>query len=669
MKKSTIRYFALLLCLVVGIFACMAAANGIQTDHGRVAVSMGSLETESGSLTYKLYVPDTATPASPAPGVLLLHGYQNDRETCAAYAIELARRGAVVLSLDEYGHGESDAGLLSRGYVNQRVKVNFGQDSREDGTFVEINGSKRYRLLMNFSNLSFFDSRYTRDTAGNTIADSSCGGIAAYGVLAGMDMVDPSRLAVSGHSMGTWSSWTVAAAYSGAKNEAGVDISPKATVLQCGELFRKSAYDSERISFNNVLLLQAKYDEFSYFRDYQNFLTDDVLHSELRAEFLGCGREEAAWNKTYGSFPEGTARRMELLATNHRLTTHDSRGLAASLDWLEQSIGLDTTLPASDQVYMVKELLVFAAMLLAIAAMLPLMELLLQTRFFSGAAVALPDRAGILPRGRWWKNAVITLLLAGVTFPFMTQLGHALFPFPESVFRMTIGDGFLCWYLLLIVIMLATTCPKIRRAKKQGKGAWSELGFSGPEQAERPDWKLFGKGLLLSFCMVGLMYVLVTVCQRLFLLDFRFIWPFFKAFTGERFVQFLVYFPFFALFFLLNNSKIFANMRTEATYARGVRGFLGTWWRSALLMIGGVLLIVLIEYVPFFMGIGPGADLLFGSTFGGPFMSILIVFVPQVLVFSLLGTYIYRRTGNVYTGALTIAALAAWIITGGSAIL
>ena len=153
------------------------------------------------------------------------------------------------------------------------------------------------------------------------------------------------------------------------------------------------------------------------------------------------------------------------------------------------------------------------------------------------------------------------------------------------------------------------------------------------------------------------------------MLDFRFIWPFFKTFSLERFGQFLVYFPFFALFFLLNNSKIFAGMRTEATYRPGVKGFLSCWWRSALLMIGGVLVIVLIEYVPFFAGIGPGADLLFGSTFGGPFMSILIVFVPQVLVFSVLGTYIYRRTGNVYTGALTIAAMAAWIITGGSAIL
>ena len=102
---------------------------------------------------------------------------------------------------------------------------------------------------------------------------------------------------------------------------------------------------------------------------------------------------------------------------------------------------------------------------------------------------------------------------------------------------------------------------------------------------------------------------------------------------------------------------------------RAGRGFLACWWRYALLMIGGVLVIVLIEYIPFFAGLGPGADLLFSSTFGGPFMSLLIVFVPQVLVFSLLGTYIYRRTGNAWTGSLTIAALACWIITGGSAML
>ena len=157
MRSRMTRALAALLALVLGVFGCMCIAHGIQTDHGNVRVSLGIIETAAGNLSYKLYVPDNATEETPAPGVLLLHGYQNDHETCAAYAIELARRGVVVMALDEYGHGDSEVGLLERGYVNQRSKVNFGEDSASDGTFVEIGGSKRYRLLMNFSNLSFFD--------------------------------------------------------------------------------------------------------------------------------------------------------------------------------------------------------------------------------------------------------------------------------------------------------------------------------------------------------------------------------------------------------------------------------------------------------------------------------------------------------------------------------
>ena len=357
---------------------------------------------------YKLYTPKTATAETPAPGVLLLHGYQNDHETCAAYAIELARRGAVVLCLDEYGHGSTTAGLINRGYVNHKVTVNYGEDSVEDGTFKTIGGQTRYKVMMNFSNLSFFDKHYTTDADGNSMTDSSAGGSCAYALLAAMDNVDPARLAISGHSMGTWSSWSVAA------NFCGTDVEPKAVVLQCGELFRDSAYDAENIHFNNVLLLQAKYDEFSYFRDYKNVVDDDLLKSDLRTEFLGCTADEAAWNTTYGSFEDGTA-------------------------------------------------------------------------------------------------------------------------------------------------------------------------------------------------------------------------------------------------------------RCKATYQPGFKGFLGCWWRNALMMVGGILIIVLIEYIPFFMNIAPGADLLFGSTFGGPFMSLLILFVPQVLVFSVL--YTYRRTGSVYVGALTAASLACWIVTGGSSML
>ena len=663
MNPAFKRSLALLLALIAGIFGCMVIAHGIQIDHGNVAVSEGTIPLDSGDLTYKLYVPNSATRETPAPGVLLLHGYQNDHETCAAYAIELARRGAVVMALDEYGHGSTGIGLLERGYVNHRVKTIFGEESEADGTFTSVSGPDRFKLMMNFSNLTFFDERYSKDSQGNTIRDSSCGGVDAYAVLAEMPFVDPSRLGVSGHSMGTWSSWSVAAAY------AGTDIAPKATVLQCGELFRNSVYDTEAISFNNVLLLQALYDEFSYFRDYKNFVDDSVLHSEVRAEFLGCSVADAAWDTTFGSFADGTARRMELLETNHRLTTHDTAGLEVALDWFGAALSMDNSIPVGNQVAMTKEWLVFAAMLMAVGAMLALMDVLLHMPFFRSLAQTLPSRDGILPRKKWWKNAAITMFLAGITYPFMTQLGHGLFPFPEKIFRMTIGNGFLCWYLLLIAIMLLTTGLSVKKAKKTGIVPWNGLGFSTPETAEHIDWSLCGKGALMALSMTALMYALVSVCETVFLLDFRFIWPFFKSFTAERFLQFLVYFPFFALFFVLNNSKIFAGMRTEATYQNGVKGFFSCWWRSALLMVGGVMVIVLIEYIPFFMGFGPGADLLFTSLFGGPFMSILIVFVPQVLVFSLLCAYTYRRTGSIYTGAFTVAAMAAWVITGGSAIL
>ena len=671
MSKSVKKPLSLLLILLAVIFVCMGVADSIQRSGGNVQIELGTIETPQGNLTYKLYRPVSASSASPAPGVLLLHGYQNDRETSAAYAVELARRGVVVLALDEYGHGSTDISMIHRGYVNHKVTVTYGQDSEADGTYVSIGGAKRYKLMMNFSNLSFFDPHYSADSDGNAITDSSMGGISAYAYLAGMDCVDPTRLAVSGHSMGTWASWSVSAAYSGAVDAQGRDISPQATVLQCGELFRKSVYDSDNIHFNNVLLLQAKYDEFSYFRDYENIVSDDLLRSDLRTEFLGCTPQEAAWNTTYGSFSDGSARRMELLNTNHRLTTHNRRGMAAAIDWLTQAIGIETSLSSTDHVFLVKEWLVFLAMLCGVASTLPLMELLFQVPFFASLRQSLPNRPErVKTEAKWWKGAIITMLIAAFTYPFMTQLGHGLLPLPEGIFRMTIGNGFLSWYLLLIVIMLVTTVLSWRGSKKRGAPLdYIDLGLSSPGKEKRIDWALCGKSALLAACMVGFVYLLVILCQALFKLDFRFIWPFFKGFSLPRFGQFLVYLPVFALFFLLNNSKIFAQARVAGTDEPGFRGFLRCWWKYALCMVGGILIIILLEYIPFFLDLGPGADLLFSPTFGGPFMSLLIVFAPQVLVFSVICTYCYRRTGSVYTGAFTVAAMACWIVTGGSAIL
>ena len=673
--KGRKALIGLVIC-AAAVFICMFTANRIQTGGGSIKVTEGVIDsTDVGKITYKLYTPRTATADNPAPGVLLLHGYQNDHETCAAYAIELARRGAVVMAIDEFGHGATEPSMIKRGYTNHTVKVNYGEDSIETGTFKTIGGPIRYRLLLNFSNLSFFNDHYSKGTDGSEVVDSSMGGAAAYAVLATMDNVDATRLAVSGHSMGTWASWTVSAMYAGVTDEQGCDISPKATVLQCGELFTDDIYDmspvfGNPIYFNNVLLLQAKWDEFNYFRDYKNTVDDELLTSPLRLSFLGT-TGKAKWNTTYGTFSDGTARRMELLYTNHRLTTHHKGGLAVALDWFDQAIGLPTELAPTNQVAMAKEWLVLAATLLAIGSMMPLAGLLLQTKFFGRLVQPLPSESTVKPKKAWVRAAVTTVLIAGLTYPFMTQLGQGLLPLPETtLFRMTIGNGFVGWYSLLIIVMILFTVFGRRKAKKAGQQpGWHEAGLAEAAGPGKISWKMLGKGTLLALCMTGFMYLQVVLYEKLFKLDFRFIWPFFKSFSWVRLGQFFVYILFFAAFYVLNNSKIFAGLRSKGTYRPGLKGFVSCWWRYALVMVGGTLLIILIEYIPFFAGLGPGADLLFGSTFGGPFMSLLIVFAPQVLVFSLIGTHLYRRTGSVYTGAMTMAILACWIVTGGSAML
>ena len=702
--KSSKKALIVLGCLLVTTFTCMGLAHGFQSDWGNVTVTSGQIEgktvdDETYSMGYKLYVPKGVDESNPAPAVLCLHGYQNDHETSAGYAIEFARHGYVALAIDEFGHGSTSIGMVARGWTNHKVaKVCYGWDSKEDKTYSFVSGADRYKLMMNFSNLDFFINKYShsvdKDTGeilGEKVKDSSMGGAFAYTWLASQKYVRADKMAVTGHSMGTWASWSVSAAMCGAKMEKNgslIDITPRATILQAGEIFKtetdvlgRMAYDSDEdgvldIYWNNPLLLSAKYDEFNYFRDYFNTpINKDVEKGEMNANFLGVSKENAEFNKTFGGdFVVGNARRRNLYITNHRLLTHNDDAISDTLNWVSSSTAVDLSKVAANHTFMAKEWLVFIAMLAAIASIVAMIMAMRPIKFFEPVFAGVPNRPEKEKKGwKWWKAALITIAISAFTYPFLTQLGHGLFPFPEKVFSLTIGNGFLMWYLFLIIVMLCFTLIPWFRKKKKGTldTDFVDLGMArdDEEHKHRFDWKLLGKSTILVVIGLVWMYLQVILCQIIFQLDFRFIWPFFKGFSFHRFLMFLVYLPLFAVFFILNNSKIFASNRVAGTSETGIKAFFKVWWKYALCMVGGILLVILIEYIPFFLQLGPGADLLFSTTFGGPFMSLLIVFAPQVIVFSFICTYCYKKTGSVFVGALLVAMLACWIVTGGSAIL
>lgn len=97
-----------LLCLGLGIvlFASIFA-NMANTSAYKVSVTEVSFETEHGNMTGLLYKPRSCTAENPCATIVTTHGYLNTKEMQDAPAIELSKRGYVVLAMDMYDHGDS----------------------------------------------------------------------------------------------------------------------------------------------------------------------------------------------------------------------------------------------------------------------------------------------------------------------------------------------------------------------------------------------------------------------------------------------------------------------------------------------------------------------------------------------------------------------------------
>ena len=104
-KKARLVFFVLLILWVISAII----ANLVQRDFGKVDVQNVTFETDNGlTVRSKLFIPENASALNPVPGVLYVHGYQNNRETSDPYCIELARRGVAALCIDALGRGNSD---------------------------------------------------------------------------------------------------------------------------------------------------------------------------------------------------------------------------------------------------------------------------------------------------------------------------------------------------------------------------------------------------------------------------------------------------------------------------------------------------------------------------------------------------------------------------------
>ena len=118
-KNNKVALIFLAVCILV-IFLSSFIASALQSNGWQVEVTdlrnvenEGTITDLSGEETEVagevvsgiLFKPKDASADNPLPAVVLTHGYLNNREMQLQNAIELARRGFVVLTVDREGHG------------------------------------------------------------------------------------------------------------------------------------------------------------------------------------------------------------------------------------------------------------------------------------------------------------------------------------------------------------------------------------------------------------------------------------------------------------------------------------------------------------------------------------------------------------------------------------
>lgn len=113
-KQHACRFLAIALALVV----ILATLNwGVITGWGDVRIDRLTLAGRDGrEYSGLIYIPENASDATPAPAIINFHGNAGNARNHESWAVEFARRGFVVLSVDQFGAGDSDQFMEKWGF-------------------------------------------------------------------------------------------------------------------------------------------------------------------------------------------------------------------------------------------------------------------------------------------------------------------------------------------------------------------------------------------------------------------------------------------------------------------------------------------------------------------------------------------------------------------------
>ena len=682
MKKSGLRSNAslivLIICILVMVITSVVSGN-IMTDGGKVRTENLTFTTDIGAEAHaKLYVPETATADSPAPAVILCHGYTASSDDMEPNAIELSRRGYVVMALDLYGHGETE--LPKSGY--SQAEMGSVEDYAPDlGTY------------------------------------------SALQELANYDFVDLTKIGMLGHSMGTaaiqegaylaYAKWTAAYNTALAKyTEEGQDETTAATsayadamtsgIVLPGSMvltgYNYNIRNKDDLTYNgvtadnglfplflapvNMCTIEADCDEFSgllwgiddaskYTESFKFKLgTGGANNVESGTYFLygdptaaPLSREEAVTAAASAVLTKQPLRAAYSFSGTHSDTYYDQEAIADGIDFFDITLkGGVTELAPADQVWHGRAACGLIGLIAALISFVALALTLLRIPFFASICrEEAPSISTVNDKKSGFRYLIwyiIFLLPAPLLYYYLIGYPYYMQPqwfkfltkfMPNSVYNMAPMNSLMLFSGVVGLIILGLYLIVYFRRKKTHHNTFENTGL------KLPAGKIF-KALILAIVSFALIYVLITLLAKATGTTFTFFKFSLQPMNSERWVAFLKYLPVWVGFFLILNMVY--NSLTRINGKKGILNYILIGFSS----FGGLLIMFLYDYGTLFATHVRGIKYIPGTTseswlsaigmsfptaLAGIMLFGLLVILPVSAIFARVCN---KKTGSVWLG-------------------
>lgn len=609
--------------------------------------------TAESTYAVTMYVPDSATEENPAATVFVLPGFTRTKATMAQYAIELSRRGAVVFTIDPGGQGATTENSTT-GANGIEYLVQFVYNNSDDFKFCDKN-----------------------------------------------------RFGAVGHSAGGGNVCTLAADMAGSSFEESIIKS----VYISGYIKESSANKYKNLRCN-AALSYAYYDEGAY-----RYQGDSSAYEVIALRFLNeVSGSDAVYDKVvtdygYGSMENGTYRIIHRENINHCFEMYDGLSIANTVNFFDESLGMDSGMDGSSQIWFGKEFLNGIALAAAFTFIVALCAVLMRTPFFATLLqngkkeepAALPEvpspdagerAANIMAETNtvevhtvssskpltasaqarpktvahkviFWSCIILTAIIACLDYIPLANLSIEIFPTSNLasvftfVFPARMVNAILLWAAINgaigLVIFFGTTALE---------NLYEYVMFKTTGRTPDYDWakfklikiggdKWYGvlfnvlKTLLLAFGLFGVFYFLVQLNFWMFHQDFRFMLISAAPLNARMFVTALEYWPIIFIFYISNSIRVNCSIGREG------------WKEWKVILVGalanslGLAFILLINYVCYFTTGTPFYGN-WGSGNNEVWLYVNMVFGLVVMMFLLpiFNRLFYKITGNVWTGAI-----------------